>query len=176
MPSIELLLPFAQSVVRLIHLLFCIGRERIQSPPDHKHQPEFESSAIHLRQFTISSVLRNSQYLEPYVYRAKGFVQFPEEFNFVAGRWDLNHLNHRQQNYLSASKSLNINQIFVVASSPVSSEHKICYAFLTQCISRNTMPYEFLEDVAIADIAFRAWGTNLEELFKAGGCRNQHND
>jgi len=38
------------------------------------------------------------------------------------------------------------------------------------------MPYEFLEDVAIADIAFRAWGTNLEELFKAGGCRNQHDD
>jgi len=31
------------------------------------------------------------------------------------------------------------------------------------------MPYEFLEDVAIADIAFRAWGTNLEELFKAVG-------
>jgi len=31
------------------------------------------------------------------------------------------------------------------------------------------MPYEFLEDVAIADIAFRAWGTNLEELFKAAG-------
>jgi len=44
-------------------LLFCIGRERIQSPPDHKHQPEFESSAIHLRQFTISSVLRNSKHL-----------------------------------------------------------------------------------------------------------------
>lgn len=31
------------------------------------------------------------------------------------------------------------------------------------------MPYEFLEDVAIADIAFRAWGTDLEELFKAAG-------
>lgn len=31
------------------------------------------------------------------------------------------------------------------------------------------MPYEFLEDVAIADIAFRAWETELEELFKAAG-------
>ncbi|HBB32189.1 MAG TPA: archease [Cyanobacteria bacterium UBA8803] len=31
------------------------------------------------------------------------------------------------------------------------------------------MPYEFLEDIAIADIAFQARGDNLEELFKAAG-------
>ena len=31
------------------------------------------------------------------------------------------------------------------------------------------MSYEFLEDVAIADIAFRAWGKDLEELFVAAG-------
>ena len=29
------------------------------------------------------------------------------------------------------------------------------------------MPYEFLEDVATADIAFHAWGKDLEELFIA---------
>ena len=29
------------------------------------------------------------------------------------------------------------------------------------------MPYEFLEDVATADIAFRAWGEALEETFVA---------
>ncbi|GAB4208717.1 MAG: archease [Coleofasciculaceae cyanobacterium] len=29
------------------------------------------------------------------------------------------------------------------------------------------MSYEFLEDIAIADIAFRAWGENLEEVFKS---------
>ena len=29
------------------------------------------------------------------------------------------------------------------------------------------MPYEFLEDVATADIAFRAWGQDLEETFIA---------
>jgi SHS2 domain-containing protein len=29
------------------------------------------------------------------------------------------------------------------------------------------MPYEFLEDVATADIAFRAWGDTLEETFVA---------
>jgi SHS2 domain-containing protein len=31
------------------------------------------------------------------------------------------------------------------------------------------MPYEFLEDVATADIAFRAWGRDLEETFVAAG-------
>ncbi|MBE9190027.1 archease [Gloeocapsopsis crepidinum LEGE 06123] len=31
------------------------------------------------------------------------------------------------------------------------------------------MPYEYLEDIAIADIAFRAWGKDLEELFIAAG-------
>ncbi|MUG93910.1 archease [Scytonema sp. UIC 10036] len=31
------------------------------------------------------------------------------------------------------------------------------------------MPYEFLEDVATADIAFRAWGKDLEELFQMAG-------
>lgn len=31
------------------------------------------------------------------------------------------------------------------------------------------MPYEYLEDVATADIAFRAWGKDLEELFVAAG-------
>ncbi|MBD2084150.1 archease [Coleofasciculus sp. FACHB-542] len=31
------------------------------------------------------------------------------------------------------------------------------------------MPYEFLEDVATADIAFHAWGKDLEELFIAAG-------
>lgn len=31
------------------------------------------------------------------------------------------------------------------------------------------MPYEFLPDVAMADIAFRAWGKNLEEAFIAAG-------
>jgi SHS2 domain-containing protein len=31
------------------------------------------------------------------------------------------------------------------------------------------MPYEFLEEIAIADIAFEAWGKTLEELFITAG-------
>jgi SHS2 domain-containing protein len=29
------------------------------------------------------------------------------------------------------------------------------------------MTYEFLEDIAIADVAFRAWGTTLEAIFQS---------
>jgi SHS2 domain-containing protein len=29
------------------------------------------------------------------------------------------------------------------------------------------MPFEYLEDIATADVAFRAWGTTVEELFIA---------
>ncbi|MEP0795340.1 archease [Trichocoleus sp. DQ-A3] len=36
-------------------------------------------------------------------------------------------------------------------------------------MSNSPMPYEFLEDVATADIAFHAWGKDLEELFIAAG-------
>lgn len=74
-------------------LLFGIGRERIQSPPDHKHQPEFESFSYTSQ--AVYDILRFEEFantLNPNVYRAKGFVQFPEGthlFNFVAGRWDL---------------------------------------------------------------------------------------
>ena len=31
------------------------------------------------------------------------------------------------------------------------------------------MPYEFLEDEAIADVAFEAWGRSVEEMFTAAG-------
>ncbi|MBW4489736.1 MAG: archease [Trichocoleus desertorum ATA4-8-CV12] len=31
------------------------------------------------------------------------------------------------------------------------------------------MSYEFLEDIAIADIAFQAWGKDLQEVFLAAG-------
>lgn len=31
------------------------------------------------------------------------------------------------------------------------------------------MPYEFLEEIATADIAFHAWGDDLEEVFKSAG-------
>ena len=33
----------------------------------------------------------------------------------------------------------------------------------------SAMPYEFLENIATADIAFHAWGDDLEEVFESAG-------
>jgi G3E family GTPase len=74
-------------------LLFGIGRERKIAPPEHRHQPEFESFA-----FTSSKVfLRNcfegfANGLPTSMIRAKGFIRLADGgqlFNFVAGRWEL---------------------------------------------------------------------------------------
>ena len=74
-------------------LLFGIGRERKIAPPEHRHQPEFESFA-----FTSSKIFSRDCFegfangLPASVVRAKGFIRFADGaqlFNFVAGRWEL---------------------------------------------------------------------------------------
>jgi G3E family GTPase len=74
-------------------LLFGIGRERIQAPPHHIHQLEFESFSYNSpATFHRQCFAEFANSLEIDVYRAKGFVRFSEGiylFNFVAGRWDL---------------------------------------------------------------------------------------
>ncbi|ARV62339.1 cobalamin biosynthesis protein P47K [Nostocales cyanobacterium HT-58-2] len=74
-------------------LLFGIGRDRVQEPPHHVHQPEFESFS-----YKSSATFHRQDFeefantLETNIYRAKGFVRFLEGiylFNFVAGRWEL---------------------------------------------------------------------------------------
>ena len=74
-------------------LLFGIGCERKIAPPEHQHQPEFESFAF------ISSKIFSRDCFEGFanglpasVVRAKGFIRFADSaqlFNFVAGRWEL---------------------------------------------------------------------------------------
>ncbi len=75
-------------------LLFGLNRDRLQKPPDHVHQPEFDSfSYTSERLFHRLRFEAFADSLESEVYRAKGFIQFTEEasylFNFVAGRWEL---------------------------------------------------------------------------------------
>jgi G3E family GTPase len=74
-------------------LLFGIGRERQIAPPEHRHQPEFESFS-----FTSSKFFSRDCFegfvngLPASVVRAKGFIRFADGaqlFNFVAGRWEL---------------------------------------------------------------------------------------
>lgn len=74
-------------------LLFGIGRERVQAPPHHVHQPEFESfSYTTPATFDRQCFEEFADNLGTDVTRAKGFVRFAEGtylFNFVAGRWEL---------------------------------------------------------------------------------------
>ena len=74
-------------------LLFGIGREKKVAPPEHKHQPEFESFTFSSgKDFSRQCFERFADNLPASVYRAKGFVRFEgssQLFNFVAGRWDL---------------------------------------------------------------------------------------
>jgi len=75
-----------------LSLLFGMGRDREVEPPRHIHQLEFQSFSY------ISEATFDRNRFEQWVdrlknvYRAKGFVRFPEGpylFNFVAGRWEL---------------------------------------------------------------------------------------
>jgi G3E family GTPase len=74
-------------------ILFGIAHMRELTPPHHRHQPEVESfSYISDATFQRRSFERFVASLSPAVWRAKGFVRFPEGsylFNFVSGRWEL---------------------------------------------------------------------------------------
>ena len=91
-------------------LLFGIARERVEQPPDHVHQLEFESFG-----YTSSATFKPPCFEEfadglgTDVYRAKGFVRFPEGtylFNFVAGRWDLERFEQEGTELVFIGKQL----------------------------------------------------------------------
>jgi G3E family GTPase len=76
-------------------LLFGIpqSRETKAAPPQHEHQPEFESFTFGSdKTFSRDCFERFLDGLPANVIRAKGFIRFPDGahlFNFVAGRWEL---------------------------------------------------------------------------------------
>jgi G3E family GTPase len=74
-------------------ILFGIAHARELTSPHHRHQPEVESFS-----YSSEATLQRRSFerfvasLSPAVWRAKGFVRFPEGsylFNFVSGRWEL---------------------------------------------------------------------------------------
>jgi G3E family GTPase len=69
------------------------SRVRTIAPPQHEHQPEFESCAFGSdKTFSRDCFERFVDRLPANVIRAKGFIRFPDGahlFNFVAGRWEL---------------------------------------------------------------------------------------
>jgi G3E family GTPase len=76
-------------------LLFGIpqSREKKIAPPQHEHQPEFESFTFSSdKTFARDCFERFADALPAGVLRAKGLVRFADGaqlFNFVAGRWEL---------------------------------------------------------------------------------------
>lgn len=92
-------------------LLFGIGRERVQAPPHHVHQPEFESFGY--KTTNICDRLCFEEFADSLVtdvYRAKGFVRFPAGsylFNFVAGRWELEPFTYDSTELVFIGKQVN---------------------------------------------------------------------
>jgi len=90
-------------------LLFGIAREREVQPSQHVHQVEFNSfSYISKGLFDRNRFEQFTDHLKN-VYRAKGFVRFPEGsylFNFVAGRWELEPFHEEKTALVFIGKGL----------------------------------------------------------------------
>ncbi len=99
-------------------LLFGIGRERVQAPPHHVHQLEFESfSYSSPATFNRQCFEEFANSLETDVYRAKGFIRFPERiylFNFVAGRWELEPFTQEATELVFIGKNLNKHKTEII--------------------------------------------------------------
>jgi len=91
-------------------LLFGIGRERKVTPPEHKHQPEFESFTFTSdKDFSRDCFERLADSLPANLHRAKGFVRFSDGvqlFNFVAGRWDLERFESAETQLVFIGKEI----------------------------------------------------------------------
>jgi len=109
-------------------LLFGIGREKKVSPPEHDHQPEFESFAFSSNKiFSRDCFERFADSLPASMVRAKGFVRLSDAaqlFNFVAGRWDLEPFETDQTELVFIGKK-------------IAAEKEAILHALDKCASRN---------------------------------------
>ena len=101
-------------------LLFGIpqSREKKIAPPQHEHQPEFESFT-----FTSNNLFSRDCFehfadaLPANVIRAKGFVRFPDSvhlFNFVAGRWELEPFESEETQLVFIGKAVAAQKSVIV--------------------------------------------------------------
>ena len=101
-------------------LLFGIpqSREKKIAPPQHEHQPEFESFT-----FTSDNLFSRDCFehfadtLPANVIRAKGFVRFPDSvhlFNFVAGRWELEPFESEETQLVFIGKAVAAQKSVIV--------------------------------------------------------------
>jgi G3E family GTPase len=91
-------------------ILFGIGRAKKVAPPEHKHQPEFESFTFSSdKTFCRDCFERFADGLSSSVLRAKGFVRLADGaqlFNFVAGRWELESFESGETQLVFIGKDL----------------------------------------------------------------------
>jgi G3E family GTPase len=103
-------------------LLFGIpqSREKKIAPPQHEHQPEFESFTFSSdNAFSRDCFERFADTLSTNVIRAKGFVRFPDSvqlFNFVAGRWELEPFESDETQLVFIGKGVLSEKEAIVAS------------------------------------------------------------
>ena len=101
-------------------LLFGIGRDKKIAPPQHRHQPEFESFA-----FTSGKIFSRACFegfangLPASVVRAKGFIRFGDGaqlFNFVAGRWELEPFEAKRTELVFIGKKLDAEKSAILGA------------------------------------------------------------
>jgi G3E family GTPase len=103
-------------------LLFGIPRshEKKIAPPQHEHQPEFESFIFTSDNlFSRDCFERFADTLPANVIRAKGFVRFPDSvqlFNFVAGRWELEPFDAEETQLVFIGKSVLLEKEAIIES------------------------------------------------------------
>jgi len=101
-------------------LLFGIpqSREKKIAPPQHEHQPEFESFTITSDNlFSRDCFEHFADTLPAKVIRAKGFVRFPGSvhlFNFVAGRWELEPFESQETQLVFIGKAVAAQKSVIV--------------------------------------------------------------
>src|SRR2546427_8203168 len=102
-------------------LLFGISREKkTGAAPHHVHQPEFESFS-----YSSAEIFAREKFeqfvadLPAEIYRAKGFVRFPDGthlFNFVAGRWDFEPFTSNKTELVFIGKHLSTKKDSLIAA------------------------------------------------------------
>jgi G3E family GTPase len=109
-------------------LLFGIEREKKIAPPEHRHQPEYESFA-----FTSGKIFSRDCFegfangLPASVVRAKGFIRFAgggQLFNFVAGRWELEAFEFDRTELVFIGKK-------------IAAEKMLIFQALNECAAKN---------------------------------------
>src|SRR6266513_1705180 len=109
-------------------LLFGIGRERKVAPPEHRHQPEFESFAFTSdKTFSRDCFERFADSLPTSVVRAKGFIRFADGtqlFNFVAGRWELEPFESERTEVVFIGRK-------------IGAEREVIFRALNECAAKN---------------------------------------